>query len=89
MAVLKGNPFPDARPRFLRQMSKATGLALGAKLRITAPYLKLSKDQVLRLVKGFPVELTFSCLAPKGLRHCGACSKCEERLGATPRSRPS
>jgi 7-cyano-7-deazaguanine synthase len=89
MAVLKGNPFRDAQPRFLKMMGRASGEALGRPIRFSAPYRLLSKERVLALVPDFPTELTFSCLRPKGLRHCGACSKCEERLmviGPSPRS---
>jgi 7-cyano-7-deazaguanine synthase len=29
-----------------------------------------------------PWELTFSCIRPIGIRHCGRCNKCEERRRA-------
>ncbi len=79
LGVLKGNPFRDARLSFLAVMGKAASSALGARLRIIAPYRRLSKKAVLKRVPGFPIELAFSCLKPKGLRHCGVCNKCEER----------
>lgn len=78
-AVLKGNPFPDASPRFFRAMEWALREALRSRLRISAPYAGLGKDRVARLIAGLPLDLTFSCLKPKGLKHCGRCSKCEER----------
>lgn len=79
LAALKGNPFPDAKPRFLRLMGAALKAALGSGVRILTPYSRLSKAQVARRIKGFPARLTFSCLKPGGLRHCGVCNKCEER----------
>ncbi|MBI3554160.1 MAG: 7-cyano-7-deazaguanine synthase [Elusimicrobia bacterium] len=79
LAVLRGNPFRDAEARFLKSMAGAANAALGANLRIVAPYRRLSKAAALARAPGLPLELTFSCLKPRGLEHCGACSKCEER----------
>ena len=36
----------------------------------------------MELGRGVPLELTFSCFAPSGDRHCGRCNKCAERKGA-------
>jgi 7-cyano-7-deazaguanine synthase len=77
--LLKGNPFSDATPSFRRMMELSINQALGTRIKVIAPYAKLTKFQVLKRIEGFPVELTFSCLKPRGLRQCGACSKCEER----------
>ncbi len=82
LGVLKGNPFADSRPRFLKDMESAINDALRARLKVEAPYTKLSKAQVLKraahLGARFPLELTFSCLHPRGLKPCGRCSKCGE-----------
>lgn len=81
LGLLKGNPFADARPAFLRRMQVLLKSAFGVPLRLTVPYAGLTKRQVAARVRGFPMELTFSCLRPRGLRHCRACSKCAERFG--------
>jgi 7-cyano-7-deazaguanine synthase len=86
LAILKGNPFPDAATAFLKCMQRSASLALGRRIRLTTPYRRLTKEQVLKRANGFPIELTFSCLKPRGLRHCGACNKCEERFGAINRN---
>jgi 7-cyano-7-deazaguanine synthase len=78
-AILKGNPFPDATPRFFKRMEAALREGLGFKLRLAAPYRALSKAQVARRIAGLPLHLTFSCLKPRASRHCGACNKCAER----------
>lgn len=86
-ALLRGNPFPDARREFLASMSRSLSLALGRRTRLVAPYRSLTKAQVAARVRGFPAELTFSCLRPRGREHCGRCSKCAERargLGEAP-----
>ena len=82
MAVLRGNPFRDARPAFRRSMEGCLEAALGTRIKVSFPYEKLSKAQVTRLLPDFPVELTFSCMSPRGRRHCGRCNKCEERENA-------
>lgn len=78
-AILKGNPFPDARPDFLKAMGRAAEKALGIKLKFLAPYHDVEKAKVAGLLPGFPIHLTFSCLRPRGVKHCGRCSKCAER----------
>ncbi len=83
LGVLRGNPFADSKPRFLKDMESAINDALRSRLTVVAPYAKLGKAEVARLAarlaKRFPLELTFSCLHPRGLNACGRCSKCAER----------
>ena len=79
VALLKGNPFRDATPAFRRSMERSLAEALGRPISILVPYNKLDKAAMSQRVPGLPLELTFSCLAPRGLRHCGVCAKCEER----------
>ncbi|MBL0350646.1 MAG: 7-cyano-7-deazaguanine synthase [Elusimicrobia bacterium] len=76
--ALKGNPFADSRPPFLRAISRAVSLALGAPFRAVAPFRGWSKIQVLSRFPGARYDLAFSCLNPRGLRPCGACNKCAE-----------
>jgi 7-cyano-7-deazaguanine synthase len=80
MAPLEGNPFPDARPEFFRAFAKAVELGVGIKLRIRAPFAGHSKASVIRRGAGMPLELTVSCARPNGNIHCGACTKCAERV---------
>lgn len=82
LGILGRNPFPDASPAFLRQMSRALASGLGARLRVETPLRTLAKTAVLARARGLPWELTFSCIAPRGLRHCGRCNKCGERRAA-------
>jgi 7-cyano-7-deazaguanine synthase len=82
LGLLKGNPFGDASPRFLRAMSQALTVALGRPFRAEAPFLRKTKRDVARAARGLPLVLTFSCLRPARGKHCGSCSKCEERRRA-------
>ncbi len=79
LAILKGNPFPDATPKFLRAMEKSLATGLNFPIQLMAPYAGLKKRDLLARAKNFPLHLTFSCLSPKGREHCGRCNKCAER----------
>ncbi len=76
------NPFPDASSSFFKTWGKALSKGLAHPIRISSPYRSLSKAQVIRRGRGLPLHLSFSCIAPKGLRHCGRCNKCAERRRA-------
>jgi 7-cyano-7-deazaguanine synthase len=80
MAPLESNPFPDARPEFFRAFARAVELGVGIRLRIRTPFAGLSKAEVVRRGAGMPLELTVSCARPRGNLHCGACTKCAERV---------
>jgi 7-cyano-7-deazaguanine synthase len=80
MAPLESNPFPDARPEFFRAFARAVELGVGIKLKIRTPFAGLTKAQVVRRGAAMPLELTVSCARPNGNLHCGACTKCAERV---------
>ena len=82
LGTLQGNPFSDASPGFLRRMASCLTTALEHPIRVLAPLRSMRKPQVIRLAQVLPMELTFSCLQPRGLRHCGRCNKCAERRRA-------
>jgi 7-cyano-7-deazaguanine synthase len=79
---LSGNPFPDATPDFFGAMARALSIGLAAPIAIDAPFVSMTKADVIRLGRslGVPFELTLSCMQPRAGRHCGRCSKCRERL---------
>jgi 7-cyano-7-deazaguanine synthase len=93
LGPLAGNPFPDATPAFFAKMADALGTGLAHALDISTPYRALHKEDVIArgAALGVPFELTLSCMNPVRARgdatevpylHCGACSKCRERLDA-------
>jgi 7-cyano-7-deazaguanine synthase len=81
---LAGNPFPDATPAFLDIFARGLSAGLATTILIEAPFLSLTKPDVIRLGRelGVPLELTLSCMQPVAGRHCGRCSKCRERRDA-------
>ncbi len=79
IGVLKGNPFGDSSNAFFEKFSEVLSLGLGKPVQVRAPFQKLSKEEVMEKGKGLPLNLTFSCVNPKGYDHCGHCNKCVER----------
>ena len=82
IGVLKGNPFKDSTKAFLHKMEEVLSLGLDEPIQVRAPFQKMKKEDVLLLGKNLPLELTFSCVNPKGFEHCGDCNKCMERKRA-------
>ncbi len=82
IGVLRGNPFPDSSKAFFKKMSEVLSIGLKKEITIKAPFQKLKKEDVIVMGKGLTLELTFSCLNPKGYEHCGDCNKCTERKKA-------
>ncbi|MCI4323357.1 MAG: 7-cyano-7-deazaguanine synthase QueC [Thermoplasmata archaeon] len=78
--------YPDCRPAFLQafermaQRGTRAGAEGGARFRIRAPLLRLSKEQIVRRGErwGVPWKLTWSCYAG-GRRPCGTCDACRLR----------
>jgi 7-cyano-7-deazaguanine synthase len=79
LGCLASNPFPDSTPRFFDGLQAAIGEGLGGAIRILRPFGRMQKTDVIRAGAGLPLGLTFSCIAPVGGLHCGACNKCAER----------
>jgi 7-cyano-7-deazaguanine synthase len=84
LGPLAGNPFPDATPDFFAAMTRALSLGLAHGVEVATPLVALHKEDVIRLgvSLGVPLDLTLSCMSPRGDRHCGECSKCRERHDA-------
>ena len=81
IATLGSSPFADAAAPF-RQRLQALLECYGTPPQILVPFAALDKLQVLQLGIDLPLELTFSCLSPRGELHCGVCNKCGERRAA-------
>ncbi len=82
LGSLKSNPFADATDEFFAQFEAAMDRALSARVELVRPLGTLDKREVMRLGRDMPLELTFSCLAPRDALHCGRCNKCAERQRA-------
>jgi 7-cyano-7-deazaguanine synthase len=82
LAPLSSNPFADATSEFFAEFQSALNRATLGDVRLVRPFSKLSKHDVMELGRDYPLELTFSCINPKGALHCGRCNKCHERREA-------
>ena len=79
--------YPDCRPEYLEAFERLAGLATragveGARFRVLAPLLRLSKADIVRLglTLGLDYSLTHSCYNPRpDGRPCGACDSCRLR----------
>ncbi len=76
---LGSNPFSDATPEFFESFARALSMGLGHNVLIEAPLRGFHKDDLIRQYKDLPLELTLTCMAPAGAKHCGQCNKCRER----------
>jgi 7-cyano-7-deazaguanine synthase len=81
LALLFGNPFPDASAEFFDSLERPLSLGLAQPIQIATPFYSMTKSDVIQLgvALGVPLELTLSCMSPQEGRHCGRCSKCRER----------
>jgi 7-cyano-7-deazaguanine synthase len=76
---LGGNPFPDATPEFFRGFGRILSVGLSHGVQVEAPYRDLHKSEIIQRFSDLPLELTLTCMAPRGGKHCGRCNKCGER----------
>jgi len=82
LATLGGNPFSDASDEFFAAYRDALNRGAAARIEIVRPFAKLQKREVMQFGLGYPLEETFSCIAPVRGLHCGRCNKCAERKAA-------
>lgn len=78
-----GNAYPDCSQTFQNAMNTAIYEGSGHQLQIIAPFVGLTKADVVRkgLELGVPYELTWSCYEG-GDRPCGKCATCIDRQKA-------
>lgn len=78
-----GAAYPDCSVQFVDAMNRAIVEGTGGQLRLEAPFVSVSKAEVVRtgLALGVPYELTWSCYAG-GDRPCGVCGTCIDRRAA-------
>jgi 7-cyano-7-deazaguanine synthase len=81
-APLSANPFPDGTPQFYQRIQDVLSEGMATRLSVRIPFRQLSKEEVIRMGRDLPLELTFSCICPKNRLHCGGCGKCAERIKA-------
>lgn len=75
--------YPDCRPEFIDAMNKVAEVADYNTVKIVAPYLHMSKGDIVKtgLVLGVDYSKTWTCYKG-GLKACGKCGSCTERREA-------
>ena len=78
-----GFAYPDCSPVFNRAMNEAIWEGSGHQLKIEAPFVNVSKAEVVRigLELNVPYELSWSCYEG-GEKPCGKCGTCIDRAAA-------
>lgn len=78
-----GNAYPDCSQEFNESMSRAINLGSGNELKVTAPFIGMTKAQVVAkgLSLGAPYKFTWSCYEG-GDKPCGLCGTCRDRAAA-------
>jgi len=82
LATLKGNPFEDAQPNYLKKLEDLLSKGFKRPLSVLTPFRTFTKKDVIRKSSSAPLHLSMSCIAPNGSAHCGKCNKCAERRRA-------
>lgn len=75
--------YPDCREPFFTALGKAFGLGTEQRVKAVAPFVRLSKSDIVKrgLELGAPYHLSWSCYKG-GSKACGVCGTCRERLKA-------
>ncbi len=78
-----GNAYPDCSSQFNKAIGDAVYIGSGNQLHVEAPFVDLTKADVVRmgLELGVPYELTWSCYEG-GDEPCGICGTCRDRIAA-------
>lgn len=78
-----GNAYPDCSDEFNQAMNTAVYIGSGNQLKIEAPFVNMTKADIVKigLELKVPYELTWSCY--EGLdKPCGVCGTCRDRIKA-------
>ena len=78
-----GNAYPDCSTEFNEAMKTALYKGSGDKLQLLAPFVNLTKAEVVKIGTdlGVPYELTWSCYVGED-KPCGKCGTCIDRKNA-------
>jgi 7-cyano-7-deazaguanine synthase len=82
VATLCSNPFEDASASYFAKLGEVLSGSRFRPFHLVRPFGDLDKQQVMELGRPYPLDLTFSCIAPRDGAHCGQCNKCAERQAA-------
>jgi len=73
------NSFGDGSRPFFDACQTVLSLDLGVPVRIETPYIGRTKWQVIQSSESGLLSLSWSCVSPTAIDHCGRCIKCRRR----------
>ena len=76
------NHFKDGDRQYFDTMETMLSAEMEAEVTILAPLIELTKSDVIKRGRRFPLGLTLSCIAPFDGKACGDCIKCGLRASA-------
>ena len=78
-----GSAYPDCSEEFNNAVNQAIFLGSGKQLRVNAPFIGMTKAQVVAtgLMLKVPYQMTWSCYEG-GEKPCGVCGTCRDRIAA-------
>jgi 7-cyano-7-deazaguanine synthase len=79
IGTLATSPFADSSKEFYSQFEELSAMGMRHRLKIVTPLAKLKRFNVIKKASELPLDTTFSCINPKGNKHCGVCHKCGDR----------
>lgn len=82
VGTLRSNPFEDASTSYFAKLEDVLSGSRFRPIHFVRPFGDRDKQQVMELGRPYPLDLTFSCIAPRVGVHCGQCNKCAERQAA-------
>jgi 7-cyano-7-deazaguanine synthase len=82
VGTLRSNPFEDASTSYFAKLEDVLSGSRFRPFHFVRPFGDLDKQQVMDIGRTYPLDLTFSCIAPHDGAHCGQCNKCAERQAA-------
>ncbi len=72
-------PFADSTPAFYKHFEELTKMGMRKKVKILTPLGQSKRPNLIKKADDLPLEMTFSCINPRGHDHCGNCYKCGQR----------
>ena len=78
-----GSAYPDCSEEFNNAVNQAIFLGSGKQLRVNAPFIGMTKAQVVAtgLMMKVPYQMTWSCYEGSE-KPCGVCGTCRDRIAA-------
>lgn len=79
LGIHKGTGYKDCSSKFVREIQKTIDLYCDGEIRVDAPLLKFTKDEIWRIAteRNIPVDQTYSC--ELGLKQpCRKCKSCQD-----------